>query len=388
MEICLSKKIFIIILLSLSFSCSSQNSQTTVESQNRISSSQGKQVLKVLFIGDIMEHDLQIESSYNSRSGHYDFSEQFKNILPIIRRNDLTIANFEVTLKGKPYKGYPKFSSPDQLAVAIKKAGIDYLGLANNHINDYGQAGINRTLKIIDSLGLHRTGVFYNQKDKKKHNPMIINKNGFRIAVFNYTYGLNNKIVQKPAIVNIIDSMRIEKDLKAASTQNYDAEIVFFHWGKQYERIEDKTQDAYADLCFKNGATVVIGSHPHVIEPMKYYNYKMPKGKKRPVLVAFSLGNYVSNYGNWRFCDGGAMIQFAFEKKNNHVVVTNPKYYLIWVYRKPKSNKKRHYYVIPVQSHKYDKYMTQADKKQLQRFINDSRSLLKKNNLNVPEAKY
>jgi len=95
----------------------------------------------------------------------------------------------------------------------------------------------------------------------------------------------------------------------------------------------------------------------------------------------------VSNYGNWRYCDGGALIQFTLEKKNNQITIVEPKYHLVWVYRKPKGNGLRHYYVLPVKSHKYDKYMTQADKKQLNTFINDSRLYLNKNNINVFEAK-
>jgi poly-gamma-glutamate synthesis protein (capsule biosynthesis protein) len=191
--------------------------------------------------------------------------------------------------------------------------------------------GFDRTLKIIDSLGFVRTGAFYNQTDKQKNNPMIIAKNGFKIAVFNYTYGYNNDVHLKENIINIIDKNEIIKDLKKIEGNKFDAKIVFFHWGNEYERLPDTVQQDLAAFCFDNGFDIIIGSHPHVIQPMQFIDYQLPDGTKKKVFIAYSLGNYVSNYGVWRYCDGGALVQLNLVKKNNKVEIVAPKYHLIWV---------------------------------------------------------
>lgn len=341
--------------------------------------------ISFLFIGDVMEHDLQIQSSYLS-DGHYNFTEQFADIQPLIKRADITVANFEVTLSGKPYKGYPKFSSPDDLAKDMKNSGIDIFCLANNHINDYGAKGLKRTLEVLDSLNIKRIGAYLNTEDRKKHSPIIIEQNGMKVALLNYTYGVNEFPIPSPFKVDIIDTNIIKKDLNATQKLGVDGIIVYFHWGVQYELLPNETQKNIANICFNNGANVVIGSHPHVVQPFEYYDFTMPDKTNKKVLVAYSLGNYVSNYGNWRWCDGGAVLSFTFQKENGQTTVTCPKYYLIWVYRKIKKGNLRHYYVMPIVSNKYNKFMTAADKIQLNRFITDYKEHLKKYNINVPEG--
>ena len=119
--------------------------------------------LTLLFAGDIMGHDTQIEAARMMGGGEYDYSSCFRYVEPYIASADIAIGNLEVTLAGPPYKGYPQFSSPDALADALKNAGFDILVQANNHAVDRGKAGLERTLKVLDSIGLVRSGVF---KDK------------------------------------------------------------------------------------------------------------------------------------------------------------------------------------------------------------------------------
>ena len=179
------------------------------------------------------------------------------------------IGNLEVTFSGKPYKGYPRFSSPDQLAFDIKNAGIEYLVTANNHIYDYGLKGFYKTLNILDSADIVHTGTFRNNADKQKRHPMIIEENGFKIALLNYTYEVNGGVYSSKILINEIDKNIIRNDLIETNKENYDAIIVFFHWGKEYQRTSDTRQKELAKLCFENGANMVIGSHPHVIQEME-----------------------------------------------------------------------------------------------------------------------
>ncbi len=347
--------------------------------------------ITLLFLGDIMQHDLQIQSAYNPKTKKYDFSSQFEPIQDIIKNADAVIANLEVTLSGKPYAGYPKFSSPDALAFDIKKAGIDYLVTANNHVYDYEVTGFLRTLDVLDSVGFKHTGIFRNQEERKKKQAMIIEKNGMRIALLNYTYGVNDSIFTANTVVNKIDTALIKKDLLLVKKSKFDAVIVFFHWGKEYERYPNQEQKDLARFCFENGVDVVIGSHPHVIQEMKQYRFKSKSGKEKDVFVAYSLGNYVSNYGTWRYCDGGALAQIKLVKHpNGDISIEDAGYYLIWVYRPKQSvnGKLRDYYVLPVSQYESDTSLGLSYLKQMKLFINDSRSLLKINNLNVQEYVY
>ena len=347
--------------------------------------------ITLLLLGDIMEHDLQIQSSYNAKKGKYDFSSQFKDIQPIISNSDAVIANLEVTLSGAPYKGYPRFSSPDQLAVDIKNAGINYLVTANNHVYDYGIKGFKRTLNVLDTVGIIHTGTFRNKEDKAKNQPMVIEKNGLKIALLNYTYAINGGTYSSSILINKIDTSLIKRDLIASKKANYDAIIVFFHWGKEYQRQASPKQINIANFCFENGAKIVIGSHPHVIQEMNKYQYVDKTGKTKDVFVAYSLGNYVANYGSRRYTDGGALVQLKLRKHTGgKITIENAGYYLVWVYRQKRSPKSKYfnYYVLPVSQHEKDTNMDAANTKQMKLFVNDARALLKKNNLNVPEFIY
>ncbi|MCF6364903.1 MAG: CapA family protein [Bacteroidales bacterium] len=379
---------FILIFPLLFLSCNSSGQNEEFDNNEDTIIQQSKDKISLLFLGDIMQHDLQIQSSYVPETGNYDFSSQFKYVKPIFDSTDVVIGNLEVTLAGKPYKGYPHFSSPDDLAFEIKKSGIDYLVTANNHVYDRGKKGFERTMHMLDSVGFKRTGCFIDEGDKNKNHPMIIEKNNFKIALFNYTYGLNGNIAEKPSIINTLNKDEIKKDLTDASNSDYDAIIVFFHWGIEYKHQPNNEQVNLADLCFENGANIVIGSHPHVIQRMEHKTYKTNSGKEKDVLVAYSLGNFVSNYGTWRYCDGGTMIKFSLSKtEEGKLSIIEPEYHLIWVYREPKNNKLMNYYVLPIADFENSKDLKESDKKQMNIFINDSRKLYNAENIGVTEHK-
>jgi poly-gamma-glutamate capsule biosynthesis protein CapA/YwtB (metallophosphatase superfamily) len=345
--------------------------------------------ISFLCMGDIMSHDLQIQSAYDKSTGKYDFSTEFKDIQPIIKDVDVTIGNLEVTLAGPPYSGYPMFSSPDQMAIDIKNAGIKYVVTANNHINDRGIKGFLRTMDVLDSVGLKHTGTFRNAEDKQNLHPMIIDEKGWRIALFNYTYGVNGNAYDLKMIINEIDSAQIVNDLSKAKKQNYDAIIIFFHWGDEYKRNSNATQQKLAKMCFENGANAVIGSHPHVVQEMEKYTFKTSSGVKKDALVAYSLGNYVANYGSWRYTNGGAMIRFSFSKlPDGQIKIDDQGYYLIWVYRKEKTDTLKTYYVLPISQFENDKMITGEHLKLFNQFKTDMRTHLKMYNKNVNEYIY
>ncbi len=338
--------------------------------------------LSLLFAGDVMGHDSQIASAYNPTTKKYDYNSCFQFVRPFVDSVDLAIANLEVTLAGPPYKGYPQFSSPDALAVTLKDIGFDVLVTANNHSVDRGRKGIERTITILDSLQIAHTGTFKDSLSREEQTPLMVEKNGFRLAILNYTYGTNGIAVPKPNVVNHLDTAVMRRDLEKAKNLNPDVVIVFTHWGGEYQSLPSKNQNNLADFCFKNGATLVIGAHPHVVQPMEWR-------KDKNQFVAYSLGNYISGQRK-RYTDGGAMAYLEIEKisyaaDSAHVTIDSAGYYLAWVYRTVDSHKD--YYLLPEganQSHV--SFIKDAESRAARKvFIEDSRLLFGKYNKGVME---
>lgn len=339
--------------------------------------------ISLLFAGDVMGHDSQIASAYDPSTGRYDYISCFASMRPYVESADIAIGNLEVTLAGPPYKGYPQFSSPDELAVALKATGFDVLVTANNHSVDRRKKGILRTIRVLDSLGIPHTGTFADEATRRNEYPLILNKNGFTLALLNYTYGTNGIPVPAPGMVNLIDTAQMRADVHKAKQVNPDAIIMFMHWGNEYESLPTRGQRQLADHLFSLGADLVIGSHPHVLQPMEWH-------KDKNKLVVYSLGNFVSGQRK-RYTDGGAMAYTELMKiryKPDSVVSTidSVGYVLQWVYRT--EDEKRDYYMIPVPSAEQDPITFRvgaASHAAFRQFVSDSRSLYGKHNISVPE---
>lgn len=313
----------IILLIGLSFSMAAQETNRQ---------------LKLVFAGDIMGHDSQIESARTNSGFNYDTC--FSILKPYIQDADIAIANLEVTLAGPPFKGYPQFSSPDDLALAAKNAGFDLFITANNHSLDRRKQGLERTIRVLDSLEIIRTGTFINKQERDLQYPLIIEKNSIRIALLNYTYGTNGLKVEEPNIVNYIDREQIAQDLKKAELADPDFTIVTIHWGKEYQREENSEQQALAQFMVEEGADAVIGSHPHVVQPVK----KFTNGDKE-ALVVYSLGNFISNQRK-RYTDGGILFEMTLTK-DSETKVTEYNYLPVWVYKPLRRDGGNYFVLLP-----------------------------------------
>jgi poly-gamma-glutamate synthesis protein (capsule biosynthesis protein) len=340
------------------------------------------QKISLLFIGDIMGHDEQLISAKSSQSNDYNFEDVFSLISPIITEADFAIANLEVTLAGPPYKGYPQFSSPVTLALACKNAGINYLVTANNHSADRGKQGLSGTIHRLDSLSIFHTGTFNGKDEKESLEPLILSKNGISAALLNYTYGTNGVRVPPPLIVNYIDSTAIVNDIIKARKKNPDIIILFLHWGKEYETIPSADQERLAGYLLENGADIIIGSHPHVVQKM-IWNKK--SGYERDNAVIYSLGNFVSNQTR-PGTDGGSMVRIELEKNEQSVNIAHIGYYLTWVCITTENNRKK-YSIIPCSEYENNPefFPNQVNYEKMKKFMDGSRELLKMQNLNVRE---
>ena len=345
------------------------------------SSSINSQEISFLFMGDIMGHGPQIKSAWQENKKQYEYSEVFNPLEDIISSVDFAIGNLEVTLAGKPFKGYPQFSSPDELAVACKNSGMDVLVTANNHSCDRKNKGIVRTLDVLDSLKILHTGTFKDVNKREKNNLLVLSKEGIKVGLLNYTYGTNGLPFSDPVYVNLVDSVLIKKDVINAKNKDLDKLIIFVHWGYEYKDFPNSYQKKYNRFFQDLGVDVVIGSHPHVIQPMVY-----SKENNHEFLTVFSLGNFVSNQRAERK-DGGAMFRLSFQKTDNNIQISRKEYIPVWVH-KYMEKEKYHFQILPCARPIYnEKYFSnKEDFQKMKTFLDNTRAHLNTNNLAIKEG--
>ena len=254
--------------------------------------------LTIRVLGDVMMHTEQIR---NARKGEdsYDFSSYFSLIEDEIKDADIAVANMEFTLGGEPYSGYPSFSAPDTYADYLADCGFDIFLAANNHIFDKGAKGAQRTMDIYRKLkeerGISFTGLASDEEELAKNNPLIISVKGIRLAILNMTYGTNvGSGANWPKTNYMASASQILSALSKAEESDADVTLAFPHWGIEYMLKHSSRQEDTAQWLAENGADMIIGAHPHVIQDFQMMEVNEAGGTKK-VPVAYSLGNAVSN---------------------------------------------------------------------------------------------
>lgn len=271
---------------------------------------------ELLFVGDAMQHQAQLDRASQLAGGKgYDYSDCFTLIAPTITSADYAVCNLEVPLGGGPdYSGYPCFSAPDSYAEALRDAGFDMMLTANNHCLDRRDKAARRTLNALDSLGIDHIGTYHDQSKRDSLIPFIKNINGFRIGFLNYTYGTNGIPPIEGAEVSLIDRDKMAQEIRRTREAGAEIIVVAMHWGIEYVLLENGVQRDLTDFLIDQGVDLIIGGHPHVIQPMKiFHNDK----ENKDVLVVYSLGNFISNM---KTADtrGGALVRaFIVRDKDN-----------------------------------------------------------------------
>lgn len=340
--------------------------------------------LTLMFIGDVMGHGGQIKAALNEKTGTYSYDSVFVRVAPIFAKADVTIANLEVTLAGEPYTGYPQFSSPDALADDIKGAGVDVLVTANNHSVDRGKNGIIRTIDVLSQRNIPHAGTYKDIAQRDTTYPLIIEQNGIRVALLNYTYGTNGIPVPSPTVVNLIDTALIRADFKKAIGMKVDEVIAFMHWGNEYQLTPSMEQVRLTAFMQNMGIRIVIGSHPHVLQRMEA---SMDTDTTEGRVAVYSLGNFVSNQRN-RYRNGGAVAAIRLEKDEKGTRITHTGYLLVWVHS-PLRNGKRLFQVLPVSEYEQiPEYFNVDDEALFTEFASDSRKQFGKENYNFSEIHF
>lgn len=292
--------------------------------------------VSLVAVGDNLIHNTLI-SAGEQEDGSLDYSSFYENIKNDISSADIAVINQETILGGSEfeYTGYPVFNSPWEIGTAAIDAGFDIFTCATNHSLDKGYSGIEQECAFFDQ---HPEVVHVGTNDSEDDYNSIIyyEKNSIRFAILNYTYGTNGIPIPEssPWCVNMMDKEKITADVNAAK-QNADVIIVFPHWGTENSTSVSDYQREYVQLFSDLGVDIVIGTHPHVLQPVEWVENETT-GKK--MLVYYSLGNFISHQTSLNQLCGG-MAEIKIEKKNDEISITSAKLVPVVCWYKSSGNK-------------------------------------------------
>lgn len=299
--------------------------------------------IHMAFTGDIMCHNTIYNDAFNKMTDSYDFSYIFENIKYHIQTADIAVGNLETTFAGatKGYSSYPTFNTPEALAYNLKKVGFDVFSTANNHCYDTGYAGLESTIHYLDDADISHTGTFQSEEDQNKI--LMKNVRGIQIAFLSFTYGTNgiNVPSDKSYSVNLIDESLILKQLSLAKEQNPDVICVSMHWGIEYQTSPNSEQKELADFLFKNGADIIIGNHPHVLQSMEKREIALEDGSTKDGFVVYSLGNFLADQTK-NYTRNSAILNLAITKNlDGKISIDSATYTPIYTYKDPSKSSQK-----------------------------------------------
>ncbi len=332
----------------------------------------------VVATGDLLMHE-PIFNNAKQSDGTYNFDNIFTYLSEYAGKADYAVANLETTLRGiedgYSYKGYPQFNCPDSIVDATKSAGFDMLLTANNHSYDTRYKGMIRTLEVIDQKGLDRLGIIKEETEKRYTVKEI---NGIKIGMICYTYetdtdpddvALNGIALNDDAAKRVnafsygeLDTFyeTIDGQFKAMKADGAEALVLFIHWGDEYQTKQNKKQSAIAQKLCDLGVDVIVGGHPHVVQPIDLLTSETDPSHKTVCL--YSMGNAVSNQRRERMnlktghTEDGVLFEFTFAKYSDGTVVLEDADILpTWVNMfTSKATGKKVYQIIPLDTEKED----------------------------------
>src|SRR3989339_1937390 len=336
--------------------------------------------ISISAVGDIMCHTVQFEYAKVSRDS-FDFNPVFRNVSKHLSKSDFTFGNIETVFAGKKakYTGYPRFNSPSDLLYALKNAGFDLLTTSNNHSLDRGEVGVLRTINELNKRSLNYNGTYVSQAD---HDSIrIFNIKGISIAFLAYSYGTNGNPIPKGKsyLINLIDYESIHRDIQAAKSANPDIVLVHFHFGDEYEREPSDYQKQVVDSTIEMGADIIIGGHPHVLQPVQFI--KSNNSVFDSVFVAYSLGNFISNQRK-RYADAGGILTLSISKNmyDKSIRISEIEFIPTWVFKGNTGNKNEYVILpsIPSMNDSSINYLDKSQNNKIKESINDSKEVIAK----------
>jgi len=320
------------ILISCTILISDDSIYTTAQT-SEASDSDSVTTVTITAVGDIMCHSVQYNYA-RVENDSFDFNPVYREVKKYFINSDFLFGNFETVTAGrsKGYSGYPFFNTPDAFIPALKNAGFDLLTTSNNHSLDQGENGLLRTIELTRKNRLSYIGTFASKRDRDSIR--IFNVKGIKIAFLAYTYGTNGNPIPKGKsyLINLIDFDLIEKDIKEARLNDAEVVLVHYHFGEEYKREPVYSQKEIVGKTIELGADLIIGGHPHVLQPADYFktvNAKLDSG-----FVIYSLGNFISNQ-RWRYSDAGVILNINLTKdyRGDSIYISKVDYIPTWVFK-------------------------------------------------------
>ncbi len=310
---------------------------------------------KLIAVGDIMMHLPQTQSGYDASAKTYNFDTFFSEITPFLE-GDWVIGNLEVPLAGDlPFTGYPQFNAPPELADSLKLAGFNILSTTNNHSLDRREKGVLATLDNLRSRGIIPVGTAATPEEAELIT--MVTHQGVAMAILAYTYGTNGIPIPegKPYLVSLIDETRMKEDIKKAQEQGAELITVVLHFGNEYQSQPSEEQQLLVDMLFRAGADIILGSHPHVIQPYEIVNVTTDEGILKKGVVIYSMGNFISNQDRFlnknKPTDVGVIFEVGIRKHYPDLTVELTEVKAIPTYvHKYKDNGKSRYRVLPLEA--------------------------------------
>ena len=286
-----------------------------------------KKSMSIVMVGDALIHDAVYEA-YNKGGKKYDFTDMLKYIKPVVENYDLAYYNQETIIGGKDLglSNYPLFNSPDEIGIDLVKTGFNMVSLANNHSMDKGVRGLEYSVNFWKSMdGVITAGSYASLEER--NNIKVYDTNGIKYAFLSYTVGTNGIPVPdgKEYLVNVYSDEIAKNDIDSIKDK-VDVIIVAMHWGSEYTHTPTDEEKRMAKYLSSLGVNLIIGSHPHVIQPVDYVD---------DTLVIYSLGNFISSQRSLGLNKIiGLMVGLSINVENNKVTFDNIKYDLLFTYDK------------------------------------------------------
>ncbi len=336
--------------------------------------------INISVVGDLMCHSVQFNYARVGKDS-FDFNPVYREVKKYFSESDFVLGNLETVTAGKSkaYSGYPFFNSPDEFIEALANSGFDLLSASNNHALDQGEDGIRRTIAQLVKNNIAYNGTFVSQRDRDSIR--VFNIKGIKIAFLAYTYGTNGIPIPKGKsyLINLIDYEKIHNDIKSAKLKKVDLTLVHFHFGDEYKREPTKYQLSVVDSTIRFGADIIIGGHPHVLEPVKFY--KSNSNGFDSAFVAYSMGNFISNQ-RWRYSDAGIILNLKIIKNlaTDSLFLSEVNYIPTYVFKGETENG-REYIILPSEIAFKDslpEYLTKKDIAAMKESFYDANEILTK----------
>ena len=318
--------------------------------------------IDIVSLGNLIIHQSQINGAKNENG--YDFSPSFQYIKEMVSEADISLGILEGALAGGEPTGYPIFNSPDEVIDSLRDTGIDVVNYANNHIYDYDDEGLQRTIEITKEKGLDVLGVKSTEEEKSY---LVKELDGVKIGFASYVFetaavngyktinsnpvSINSENLINTFNYNDLESFynRIASEISAMKAEGVKFIIASLHWGEEYNTYIEATQNEIAKKLNELGVDIILGGHPHVIQPYEI----ICNESGHSTFVIYSQGHSLSNQSEQEIgvaeSEDGIMIKFTLEKKDGNVSLKEYKIIPTWVYKEEKGDGTYYHKIIPVE---------------------------------------